>query len=245
MYKRQDWLDDYADLPKVPVVRLVDPAVATDMANYVLHWVIHFHRGFGRYQTQQLEQSWARFQVVPANEYRVTVLGLGMIGRQIVERVNNIGYRAQAWNRSEKSVDGAQTYFAEDGLEEVLAKTDVLVNCLPLTVDTEHLLNHRALSQMPEGGYLINVSRGGVVDHNALVQLLDAGHLSGAALDTFASEPLDRNSALWRHKKIKITPHMSGATYPNTSAQVIAENILRMERGEQPFPVYSHYNYSC
>ena len=238
-----DWLDNGGDLPKVPVVRLVDPAVGVDMANYVLYWVMHFHRGFEQYRNQKVDRSWQRFQVVPANQYRVTVLGLGMIGRFIAERISSNGYCAQAWSRSDKLVEGVQTFYAQDGLEEVLAKTDVLVNCLPHTHQTEKLVNNTTLSLMPKGGYFINVSRGGVVDHNSLMQLLDGGHLNGATLDTFTVEPLAQESLIWRHEKINVTPHMSGATYPNTAANVIADNILRMERGERPFPVYPHYDF--
>ena len=237
-----DWLDHDNDLPKVPVVRLVDPAVGVDMANFVLYWVMHFHRGFARYQQQQAKCHWQRFQVKPANQYRVTVLGLGMIGRYIAEQVSSNGYCSQAWNRSLKSVDGVETFYAQDGLECVLAKTDVLVNCLPHTDQTENLLNRDTLSRMPEGACFINVSRGGVVDHNALMQLLDDGHLANATLDTFVTEPLSENSSIWRHNKINVTPHMSGATYANTAAKVIANNIMRMERGERPSPIYPHYD---
>lgn len=237
-----DWLEADAQLPKVPVVRLLDPAVGVDMANYVLYWVLHFHRGFARYQRQQRQLAWQRFQAAPASQTRVTVLGLGLIGTFIAERISHSGYLAQAWNRSAKQLDGIDTYFDRDGLHTVLSKTDVLVNCLPHTSETDKLLNEQTLARMPQGAHLINVSRGGVIDHQALMRLLDSNHLAAAALDTFDREPLTENSPLWKHPKINVTPHMSGATYPNTSAKVVADNILRIESGERPFPIYPQYD---
>jgi len=238
-----DWLEADPALPKVPIVRLLDPAVGIDMANYVLYWVLHFHRGFTHYREQQKQNEWYRFQVSEASKYRVTVLGLGLIGTFIAKQIHKNGYRAQAWNRSRKEINGIETYQGESGLGEVLAISDVLVNCLPHNEATNRLLDYSSLSKMPKAGYLINVSRGGVVDHADLIKLLDEGHLAGAALDAFDIEPLPRNSPLWQHAKVEVTPHMSGATYPNTSAKVIAENILRMERGEQAFPIYPNFVY--
>lgn len=238
-----DWLEADTNLPPVPVVRLLDPSVGVNMSQYVLYWVMHNHRGYGVYQHQQSHQQWSRFQVVNAEDYCVTVLGLGLIGECIAKTLSANSYRTQGWNRSPKTVTNVKCFSGVDGLHKALAKTDVLVNCLPHNEATEQLINADLINALPKGAHLINVSRGGVVDHNAVLDALSKQHLSSATLDTFSEEPLVKNSPLWHHPKVRITPHMSGATYPNTSAKVIADNIKRMDQGQLPFPIYKQFSY--
>ncbi|MGK0439501.1 MAG: glyoxylate/hydroxypyruvate reductase A [Paracoccaceae bacterium] len=92
---------------------------------------------------------------------------------------------------------------------------------------------------LPKGCSIINISRGAVIDDTALLRLLDSGHIVAAALDTFALEPLADGSHYWQHDRVFITPHMSGATYPSLSSQIIADNIRRVENGDIPFPIYT------
>ncbi len=238
-----DYLDADPELPRVPVVRLLDPVVGVNMAQYVLYWAMHFHRGYGLYTTQQIQAKWSRFQVPQVSEFRIGILGLGLIGQEIASYIANSGFACKAWNRSRKDIPGADCFTGEVQLSNMLAQTDVLVNCLPLNGDTKGLLDQTRFEQMPKGGWFINVSRGGVVSDNGLLSVLDSGHLSGATLDCFAVEPLVANSPYWSHPKVQVTPHISGATYADTSARVVADNILRMENGEQPFPIYSQFPY--
>lgn len=239
-----DWLEADGNLPKVPIVRLLDPAVGIDMAHYVLYWVMHCHRGYGQYKQQQQQKDWSRFQVETVENYCVTILGLGLIGEFISRKIADNGYKVQAWNRSQKSLSNIDCYSDKQGLKTALARTDVLVNCLPHNALTDKLLNHDVLSELPKGAHLINVSRGGVIDDAALIALLSNDHLASAVLDAFTQEPLPQESPLWNHPKITVTPHMSGATYPNTSAKVIADNIKRIERGEMPSPIYPQFDVS-
>ena len=238
-----DWLEADDNLPKVPIVRLLDPAVGIDMAHYVLYWVMHCHRGYERYRHQQQSKQWARFQVETVEDYCVTILGLGLIGEFITNKVAESGFNTQAWNRSHKVLENVNCFSGDSGLQAALSTSNVLVNCLPHTASTDKLLDEQVLGQLPKGAHVINVSRGGVIDHDAVLKLLDNGHLASAILDTFTSEPLEPESPLWQHPKVTVTPHMSGATYPNTAAKVIADNIQRLERDELPFPIYPQFDY--
>ena len=94
------------------------------------------------------------------------------------------------------------------------------------------------MSKLPNGANFINVSRGAIVDDDALLNALDSGKIANAALDTFAIEPLPIESPYWVYDNVFVTPHMSGSTYPTLSARVIADNIKRVEAGEAPFPIY-------
>lgn len=226
-------------LPDVPIVRLVDPAVGDDMAQYVLYWVMHFQRGYERYRSQNLNKQWQRQPRILPADFKVSVLGLGLIGEKIATEVSKLGFAAQAWSRSEKNVEGVQCYSGEQGLDEILSNTNVLVNCLPLKPNTEELINKLLLDKLPKESYFINVSRGKVVNENDLLGALNSKQLAAAALDCFVEEPLPESSLFWQQPNVHITPHMSGATYAESAAKVVAENILRLERGKQAFPLYN------
>lgn len=237
-----DHIDQDQSLPAVPIIRLVDPDVGVDMAHYVCYFLLHFHRKFDRYFAQQAEAIWQRHKVARAQDFRVTVLGLGRIGRYVAERIADLGYAVQAWSRTLHEVDRVACFSKQDGLREALSKTHVLVNCLPLNPATEKLINSAKLSLMPKGAYLINISRGGVIDDRALLDALQTGQIAGAALDTFNQEPLPADSPYWQLDNVFVTPHMSGATYARSAAQPIADNIRRIENGEQPFPIHKKSN---
>lgn len=234
-----DHIDQESSLPDVPIVRLVDPTVGDEMSQYVLYWVMHFQRGYERYRAQQSEQHWQRHMTPFSRHYRVSVLGAGLIGRVVSERLAANGFCAQSWSRSHKEIDQVKSFSGKQGLQDMLAVTDVLVNCLPLNTATKHLLNRRTLSILPEGASVINLSRGAVIEDQALIELLDSGHIASAALDTFSVEPLPKASPYWERENVFITPHMSGSTYPLLASKVIADNIKRVEKGEQPFPIYT------
>ncbi len=233
-----DHIDQEPSLPNVPVVRLIDPTVGDEMSQYVLYWVMHFQRGYELYRSQQAQKQWQRHMRPFSKDYCVSVLGAGLIGRFVAERLALNGFVVQSWSRSHKVIDSVVSFSGEHGLSDMLTSTDVLVNCLPLNDATRNLLDSRTLSILPIGASLINLSRGAVIDDQALVDLLDSGHIANAALDTFTVEPLPENSPYWGRENVFITPHMSGSTYPFLASRVIADNIQRVERGEQPFPIY-------
>ena len=107
----------------------------------------------------------------------------------------------------------------------MLSQTDILINLLPLTPQTHHLLDKTLLSELPNGAKLINFSRGGVIDTKALLVLLDNGHLSHAVLDVFEQEPLSSTDPIWSNPNITVLPHISAPTNIGTAAKVVADNI--------------------
>jgi len=224
------------DFPDVPIVRLADETVAKDMAAYAMHWVLHFHRGMDVYRWQQDAENWQRHRYRPTRDFTVGVLGMGNIGGAVADAALALGYVVRGWSASGRQRDGVTT-FAADQLDEFLGGCDALVNVLPLTSDTYRLMNTSRLAQLPKSACVINIGRGGTIDHDALVNALDAGRLSGAALDVFSSEPLPEDSPLWHHPRVAVTPHISGSTHPETATDYIAANIKRLQAGEAPFPL--------
>jgi glyoxylate/hydroxypyruvate reductase A len=229
-----DHLDGDQNLPDVPIFRLIDTAMADDMALYTLGWIIHFQRMFSTYRQQQAQSYWQRYPTPLAPNFKVCMLGLGAIGSHMALVLANNGFDVTGWSRSPKTIDGIKCISGHEALSDVLGTTDVLVNCLPLNTSTRYFLNENTLSQLKKGAHLINVSRGPVVEETALLKLLDSGHIAGAALDVFETEPLPETSPLWAHKSVHVTPHMSGATNPDTAVQIIAKDIELFERGGMP-----------
>ena len=226
------------DLPDVPLVSLGDPAMSAEMANYALYWTINAHRHFDQYRVQQANKHWQQLDTLPAHEFKVLVLGLGRIAIKVAESVQTAGFSVDAWDFKQKPVDNIQTHHGKDALPELLKQVDVVICCLALNSRSKHLINEEFLEQMSPQSHLINISRGDIVDENALINALDKLKISSAALDVCSVEPLPKHHPLWQHPKVSITPHMAGPTLVDSAAGIIAENIQRIEDGLLPEPVF-------
>lgn len=233
-------IDQDSNIPDVPIVRLIDPEVLNDMALYTLYWVMNLHRHYDTYRQQQQEKTWLRHSICMPADYNVTVLGLGAVGKTVASRLQSSGFSVNGWDAYPQTLDNIDCFNGKDALPRALGHTDVLVNCLPLNPSTRHFINRDLLTLLPQGAALINISRGDIIADVDLLAVLDSEHLSAAILDAFSIEPLPEDSPYWHHPKITVTPHMSGATYARSAAKLIAENILRIEKGETPFPLHQH-----
>ena len=222
-----------ANVPRgVPVVRLNDAGMAVQMAEYVCHAIFRHARGFDLYEQQAKSSAWKQHRPLDRAAFPVGVMGLGEMGARVAQAVAAFEYPTFGWSRSPKSLHGVTTFAGNERLDEFLANVRVLVCTLPLTPDTEGILNAALLSKLKPQGYLINVARGKHLVEDDLLALLDAGHLAGAALDVFREEPLPSTHPFWAHPKITITPHISAITLRAESVAQIAEKIFALERGE-------------
>lgn len=231
-------IDREQALPQVPVVRLIDPAVVRDMCAYSLYWVMHFHRNYGIYRQQQKQSHWQRHEHLPSNAYQVSVLGLGQIGLRVAEYLATNGLKVTGWDRNPITHDAIQCFHGRPQLPDALKESHVLINCLPLSADTQGFIDKQTLNLLPTGAKLINISRGGVVNDTDLLDALENGQLEHAVLDAHTVEPLPETSPYWHHPRVVVTPHAAGATYARSAAQVVVANIERMNKGEQAFPLH-------
>ncbi len=229
-----DYLDAYTALPAAPIFRTIDMNMADDMALYTLYWTIHFQRLFNTYRTQQEKGQWTRYPTPLAHEYKVTILGLGAIGGHIAKALARNGFDVTGWSRRLKDIDDINCVSGDGSLNAILPQTDVLVCALPLTKATYEYLDISMLKRLKKGAAFINISRGAVVNEVDLLTLLDSGHIHGAALDVFHTEPLPKNSPFWTHPNVHVTPHMSGPTNPHTAMQTIAKELANFEKGIMP-----------
>jgi glyoxylate/hydroxypyruvate reductase A len=216
----------------LPLVRLVDPAMTAAMTEYVLGAVLACHRHLPLYSAQQRQSIWRQLPEKLAQTRPVGILGLGELGQSAAARLTANGFPTQGWSRSRHDIAGVMCRSGRDGLDSVLRSSEILVNVLPLTPDTDGLLDRLALAKLPRGAWLINVGRGRHIVETDLLAALDEGGLAGAVLDVFEVEPLPPGHPFWSHPRILLTPHVSAPTSVETAARVIAGNLLGYEAGE-------------
>lgn len=226
-----------AELPnaKFDIVRMVDPTLASTMAEAVLAWTLYLHRDMPKYLYQQKQKLWLERDLIEIKDRHIGVLGLGKLGTASAQKLLLNGFNVSGWSRSLTNIKGVKCFSGEEGLKELLAQTNILICLLPLTNETHALLNAQSMSILPPGASIINFSRGQIIDEKALLQHLESGHLAHAVLDVFEVEPLPISSALWDSPDITILPHISAPTNIRTASELVANNLTHyFEAGEIP-----------
>ena len=220
------------ELPRhVPIVRLVDPYMTDAMSEYIALSVLRLHRQDLDYLAQQRTGAWEEREQKNAAERPVGILGFGTLGQDAGRKLKALGFPVAGWSRSAKAIDGFETFAGPDGLDGLLARSEILVCLLPLTANTAGILNKSNFARLPRGAGIVNAGRGGHLVEADLVPALDSGQLSGAVLDVFREEPLPPNHPFWRHPRILVTPHIAAETHPPTAAGIIGNAIRRFEAG--------------
>ncbi|HEV3241566.1 MAG TPA: glyoxylate/hydroxypyruvate reductase A [Casimicrobiaceae bacterium] len=221
-----------ASLPgDVPLIRLEDAGMAEQMAEYVCHAVLRRYREFDVYAEQQRAGVWQPRPPARKPGFGVGVLGLGVLGVAVASALMPFGFALRGWSRTPKAVAGIASYVGRSELDAFLAGTQLLVCLLPLTRDTQGLLDRSTLSRLPRGACVVNVSRGALVVDADLLDLLDSGHLAAAMLDVFVDEPLPAAHRFWHHPRVALTPHVAAITRVEAAVAQIAAKIGQLEAG--------------
>ncbi len=224
---------DLARIPAhLPVVRMIEPGIVDGMVEYVTEAVLAIHRDLFDYALQQQARVWKPMQLRPAAARRVGVLGLGMLGTAVLERLRLFGFACAGWSRSPRSIEGVECFAGEDALDTFLARTDVLICLLPLTDATRGLLDRRIFAMLPAGASLVHVGRGPQLVTADLLDALNRGQIHSAVIDVTDPEPLPVDHPLWRAPRVRITPHIASATHAETAVDVVLENLRRHRAGE-------------
>jgi glyoxylate/hydroxypyruvate reductase len=218
-------------LERVPLIRLEDAGMAEQMAEYVAHAVLRRYREFDAYAQSQGERVWQPRRRVEKRSFRIGILGLGVLGIAVATALAALGFPVDGWSRSRKQVPDVESFAGIAELRSFLVRCRVLVCMLPLTAHTRGMLDRATLSQLPQGAYIVNVSRGALLVEEDLLALIDSGALAGATLDVFQEEPLPTSHAFWHHPGITVTPHISAMTRIDESVVQIAAKIRRVEAG--------------
>ena len=207
------------------------PGIAEQALGYVLTFARGLHTGYQR----KANNEWRHYKADELTGSTVTVVGLGAIGTEFVQRLQGMGvdtigirYTPEKGGPTDEVVG-----FDEESVHDALARTDYLVLSTPLSDTTRELVGEAELNTLSPGAYVINVSRGAIVDTDALLAAVQKEDIAGAAMDVTDPEPLPPDHPFWRMGNVLITPHMGGHTpkHWDRLADVVATNVRRLEAG--------------
>lgn len=217
----------------LPIYRLEDAGMAVQMAEYAAHALVRASRQFDGYERLQREGKWEPLPELDRSLWPVGVLGMGVMGARVAQSLAGLDYPVAGWSRSGKAPAGVQAFGGAQALPDFLARTRVLINTLPLTDDTRDLMRHETLSQLMPGAYVINMGRGAHLVEEDLLALLQSGHVSGATLDVFRTEPLPAGHPFWTHPRVTVTPHIAALSLRRETIAQVAGKIRAFIKGEQ------------
>lgn len=216
-----------------PLARMVDHGLTDGMVEWVTAHTLRYHLGIDAHIVNP-DHVWRQVPPPIARMRKVAVLGLGALGTACAQALSSLNFNVLGWSRRQKDIPGILCRSGKDGLRTTLAEAEIVITILPLTGETENLLDAAALALMPRGAFVINPGRGPLIDDDALLAALDDGHIAGATLDVFRTEPLPQSHAYWAHPGVTVTPHIAADTRPETASLVVAENIRLVEAGQPP-----------
>jgi glyoxylate/hydroxypyruvate reductase A len=218
--------------PGVPIARMVDQGLSANMVEYMVYWALDALRQGRELRAAQHDVKWLDLPLRWARNFPIGILGLGTLGAATAEKLIELGFPVRGWSRSAKSLPGVETFHGAEQLSGFLAPVRLLICLLPLTAETEGILDTKLFAHLPAGAALVNGARGAHLNEADLITALDSGKLAYAVLDVFREEPLPPDHVFWRRKDIVITPHVAAITRAGTGAGDILENYRRVLAGK-------------
>lgn len=217
----------------IPLARMKDEAMEKSMQASIVSHVLSHHLHHDVYRRQQQRARWNQIYGVPPSDRSVTFLGLGAMALPAARTLVDFGFDVTAIVRhpDRPRSESSPTLVGTAELPHRLAETDVVVNVLPVTSETENIIDAEFLSNIKTGGALVNVARGVHVVDRDLLAALDSGRLRHAYLDVFRTEPLPPDHPFWSHDHITITPHMAAPTFPTSGARFVRRQLERFIDG--------------
>lgn len=217
----------------VIVTKANDPMHKGDIADFVLTLALSYMRRLPVYFRQKKQAKWESHSYLRPEETTIGIMGIGSIGETVGKLMLKNDFKVSGWSRSEKHIDNIKTFHGDSQRADFLNTADILICTLPLTKETEGILNTKVFDQLPKGAYLINIGRGQQLVEADLSTAIKNGQLAGAALDVFSDEPLSKDHPFWKNEKIIITPHTAGNVHPESAVKKILSNYKAMKNGEE------------
>lgn len=222
---------------ETPLVRVVDANLTGRMSEYIVLQCLSILRRQPKFARQQAKKIWASEVQPSADQVRIGILGLGELGLDAARKLSVMGFAVSGWARRAKDIAGINTFHGAAGLDDMLKSSDIVVCLLPLTPDTDGILNYQLFAKLPGDGvlggpFVINAGRGGLQREGDILQALDDDILAGATLDVFETEPLPVTSPLWSHPKVIVTPHNAADSSPEAICANVARQIKQFEAGK-------------
>ncbi|PVB61285.1 NAD(P)-dependent oxidoreductase [Labrenzia sp. 011] len=218
------------------ICRVRDPHQADLMAGYAAHEVLHFLRSFTQMKDQQNARVWNPLPMSPPKKTRIAVLGNGTMGAAIARALGAMGFSVAVACRSEPAepLAGISYHSGSGALDLACRDSRIAINVLPLTNETENILNGRLFNQLAPGAWLIQIGRGEHLHEADFAAALDSGQLAGASLDVFREEPLPESHPFWEDARLRITPHIASDSTPSVVAEQIHASAVELLQGRRP-----------
>ena len=232
MFAGIEYLINHPSMPDVPLVRVGPPGGDPAMTEYAVLHVLRHHRHMPEHLAQQRDKVWSVIDQKLPSEQRIGFMGFGQMAEPPARVLHGMGFDVAAWARSERQDADIEMFCGPDRLDDFLARTDILVCLLPLTAETDGILNAGTFARLPEGAAVINLGRGSHLVDEDLIAALDSGQLAGATLDATKPEPLPVESPLWSHERVTIMPHTARRVRPEAVGPQVVEAIRRDKAGE-------------
>jgi glyoxylate/hydroxypyruvate reductase A len=225
--------EDLVKNPHLPEAVLFTKATVYGemMVEYVFAYLLYFSRNVAKHMKDQRKKAWDQVRPLRLKGKVLGILGLGSVGKEIAKRGKQFGMNVLGIKRVPEPVENVDQIFGPGDLRKMISRVDYLINVLPLTPETYHILGERELNLMKEGTFLFSIGRGKTIDEKALKEVLQTRKIQ-AVLDVFEKEPLSSKSGLWELKNVIITPHVSGINLPEEICDEFIRNYERWVRGE-------------
>ena len=217
---------------KVPIIRTTGYDLNVRMKEYVILHVLRHHRNLTKIIEINKKREWKSVIEPPMHERIIGIMGLGNLGADCAKTLAYLGFKVKGWSKSKKQLDGVTSFTGNEELEKFIKDVEILVCMLPLTSETEGILNSSLFSKMQKGLCLINAARGEHLVDEDLLEYIKNETINEATLDVFHIEPLPVDHAFWSNEKILITPHIASLIDPIAGGKEIAMNIKKFVKGE-------------
>ena len=223
-------VDNIVDLPSLGsdvVVTNVRGIHGAPVSEAAIAYMLSLARSLPQSALAQTRNAWERWPSELLDNKTVGIYGVGLIAEYLAPIYKAFGMKTVGFSGTPRPAPGFDRMVARAELVKTAPELDFLVALAPLTPETRNVIGEKVFAAMKPSAYLVNVARGGVVDEKALVEALESGRISGAALDVFSQEPLPPNSPLWKTKNLTIFPHMGGYSegYEDRAMPTIAGNM--------------------
>ncbi|MFL0250915.1 NAD(P)-dependent oxidoreductase [Clostridium neuense] len=218
-------------------------AYSIPIAEWVIAKVLEIYKSSKKFYDLQNNKKWEKYKCIyELNNKKACILGTGSIGVEIARRLKAFGVEVMGINSTGMEIQSFSKCFTMEDKDDILSISNIVINTLPLTAKTMNLINDNFLAQMKAKSVLVNVSRGKILDEKALIKYLKSGHLLGAALDVFESEPLPSTSPLWLLDNLIITPHISYRSDVGNQRvfKIVFENLIRYKNHKKLINIVDH-----
>jgi D-2-hydroxyacid dehydrogenase (NADP+) len=222
-----------ASIPERVVLTKITGVHGPIMSEYVLGYILAVTLNMKSAFESQKKKEWPYYVPDTVRAKTVGVVGLGSVGACIAYKLHLVGAEVIGLEEQEKRLPYMSREYLVSEMKDFLERSDFVVMSLPLTPKTKGIFGAREFTMMKKNAYFINVSRGPLVQEDALIQALKKGQIAGAVLDVFSEEPLPRDHELWKLDNVIITPHISGPSIPEDIVKVFLDNLKRFEENKE------------